>query len=306
MKKIITILFAFVLTLPFEISAQKLEIRRTEFKNFFPKTMTNTAYGFFQEYLNDPSYIVGLDDTALVRRSKGASKKFLEEHKYKLLYFKSDTVSDQKKFTNDVLNEASKLGYSKDSISKLNIHDLILLSGEITFYKFEYDNAFDTYKNKAEVYADETFNLGKGVCYQFSLINTLVFRVLSKHNSASRGTYMKMLGIGNHAVNEILTVSGTPDNLVILACYVNPTDLIMDKKGNLGLLTDIRDSYVSNLKDKKDDARMTPTARKNIDGMNKVIRNYETDLWSVEEAEKRHPEYAIRINNHIRFLLDHY
>ncbi|PCI18708.1 hypothetical protein COB64_04665 [Candidatus Wolfebacteria bacterium] len=220
------LMLLFIVTVP--VLAQKPQVQTVPFSEFHPTahakyTGEDTLLKYSLTFIADnpmiDSILVYYKDSLAVRNDYIIS-----------LYEGLDTVTNLMKtrnpsvFTDSVFSTALYLGYSKEMIKTLEIHDLILLAGKITSERMTYDSTYSTESHLMK-YIDDIFHEGIGVCTQFAFVNSSVFSVIKGINNNADGTYMKTMAIGDHALNEVISLIDTLNRKQFLLAYVDPTRL---------------------------------------------------------------------------------
>lgn len=134
-------------------------------------------------------------------------------------------IKDLKKFKRAVVETARELGYDKEKIANLSIHDAIMLSGRITARRLEYEDGMisddqrefhnaernelwfklfihgmdhpssldnnDLAKKVDGSTTDEVFEGRRAICRNYAPVNAAVFQVLKDMNPGLKNTYMR-------------------------------------------------------------------------------------------------------------------
>lgn len=168
-------------------------------------------------------------------------------------------VDNPQEFIKEILETAEELGYSKDKIKNLSIHDAIMLGGNILAQRVSYhydmididstknveEKVIDIFTNALEgtdtrneearridqLSVDKIFFEGKAICRNYATVNKAIFEVLKKINDNLKNTYMKWYSPGSlsevlalpHAWNQIINLSEEEGKLKLLITYVDPT-----------------------------------------------------------------------------------
>lgn len=151
---------------------------------------------------------------------------------YKIFYsfLNQPTVSDEHKLEEMIFDEANKLGYTKDKITKLPAKSLIQLCADIIASRFKYhlvDNDRDFIAEHGSfLHLEKYFELGLGDCDKYSDAFTFTFRTMKKINPNLTNVYASSCALtdwgGNilpHQWNAIITV--TTDKIII--SHIDPT-----------------------------------------------------------------------------------
>ncbi|MBI4149189.1 hypothetical protein HY491_01955 [Candidatus Woesearchaeota archaeon] len=178
-------------------------------------------------------------------------------------------VSDMHQFETDVLRAAAELGYTKQAIQTMPIHDAVLTSGKIVAHQLDYAHGMisDAEKERPEspeayMYLtllealtgidkrnemakqidnapdDIIFAKRQGICRNYAGVNAAVFSVLKKLNPGLKNTYMRYYSpedIGHsmalpHAWNMVTTLEDTAAGKKLQVTYVDPTWLDTRRK----------------------------------------------------------------------------
>ncbi len=211
--------FAIGYSIPFSFqSCKNLDVVKKFEKKVKPrKTRTYDIYGeriFYQDFSKIDFSSVEKEKELVVPWDLG----FILEH---------PKIKDKEKLEGLVFEEARKLGYTKESISKLSIKDAILLSVEvvasrINYYDVDHDKKFIK-EHGAFLPIDVYFELGKGDCDKYASAVIAVFDVFKDLNKNLKNVYITNSGIGHipqpHDWNAIIILY---ENKIVVS-HIDPT-----------------------------------------------------------------------------------
>ena len=258
-----------------EISKENIQKTITEtinFKDFNPtpnKKIIKIKDGKLKAYVMDNYSLAEISDDKLPKN----------ESKWK-------GIKNFKGFKEEVLKVTQDLGYSEDEVKNLSIHDAVMLCGNILAKKLSYNynmidekddslnsplnnlynifeevsNNIDTRNEEAKridnLFCDQIFLEGNGICRNYAAVNKAIFEVLKTINSNLNNVYMKWYSSSSlgesialpHAWNQVISVSGEDNNLKLLITYVDPTwlDTKITKANALGIQANINEEEIYN------------------------------------------------------------
>lgn len=196
-------------------------IEAVPFENFFPETSDASISldPLYEEYLTGEQDLKGIDRNT--NPFTAISDIFIPRtmYPYNVEFKPPRTVNFKESASTDLIfSTAEQLGYEREKIKHLSIHEAILLSGLITKEAINYANLpkMDAEKEKVmDVFyqstIDATLARGNGVCGQYAELNMAIFNLFKTVNTNLKNTVMKYkvhMGthyINSHAWNEVIT-----------------------------------------------------------------------------------------------------
>lgn len=203
------------------------------------------------------SQAYSIDELSLSILNSHAVDNIEEDH------VKTVNISNYDKFKSEIILAAEELGYLEEDLTKLSVHDAVMLSGKLVANRLDYysdmideetekllpedpEELFYTLllmsfsdidtRNKEAKRIDETpddkiFYEGNGICRNYAGVNSAVFQVLKDMNPDLKNTYVRWYtpqDLGHslafqHAWNQVSTIKKTDKGLEILVTYVDPT-----------------------------------------------------------------------------------
>ncbi|HLD72879.1 MAG TPA: hypothetical protein VJA23_04800 [Candidatus Nanoarchaeia archaeon] len=166
-------------------------------------------------------------------------------------------IKDYQQFNSEVLSVAQELGYSKEQVQNLSIHEAVMLSGRIVAKRLEYepkmlseepdlppqemyyyllgkvnsDNRTEEAKKIDSSSKDEIFHNGKGICRNYAAVNVAVFEILKDLNPNLKNTQLRYYHPDRlehvlqlpHGWNLVSTITETATGKEVHLTYVDPT-----------------------------------------------------------------------------------
>jgi hypothetical protein len=208
-----------VLPQPSDAIALVPSIESVAFQNFNPEPYKGEILldPLYEQYLTGKNDLEGIVNSTNFLATIGNAIYPRTYFPFNQIFKTPDSIQfKDTKVIQEVFEIAVTLGYDKEQIKQLSIHDAILLSGLIAAQKIKSPSQEEENNQQFlnQLYMSSTDNIfqgGIGVCGQYAEINIAIFKLFKTVNPNLRNTVMKYK-VGEqpqtkeiHAWNEIIT-----------------------------------------------------------------------------------------------------
>jgi hypothetical protein len=173
----------------------------------------------------------------------------------------SINIENYDRFKEVILETSQEIGYTKQQLSSLSVHDAVMLSGRLLAQRLEYamemiseadalpddpleaisrmfneaangiDSRNDLAKSIDNASEDQIFINGQGICRNYAEVNVAVFQLLKDMNPNLKNTYMRVndpVSVAHllalpHAWNMVSTLSNDDLGYKLEVTFVDPT-----------------------------------------------------------------------------------
>ena len=136
-------------------------------------------------------------------------------------------IENPKKFRDEVMQEALKLGYKEESFRSMSAKEAIMAAVEITGSKINYlsvDWNRDFINEHGEsLPRDRYFSIGLGDCDKYRDITIAIFGIIKKENPKLKNVYLSIEELGGYMWDHAWVSILIPRDDEIMLCHIDPT-----------------------------------------------------------------------------------